>query len=184
MCAYELIKPSKDYIKEIEDFKNSTYTEYLKDPLTYEEKCKNENHINYLKNEFPKKLNWTDDECYKYEAQLYEKDMIDKNGDLLSTDNPNSKWDWYQTGGRWCGYLTKKSGEKTDEDYVSEIVWNEYSIPFAYISPNGVWHERGKMGWWDRVSNEKNKEDWENEFNEFINSLDDNVIVTAVDCHI
>lgn len=26
----------------------------------------------------------------------------------LSRDNPNSKWDWYQLGGRWSGYFTLK----------------------------------------------------------------------------
>ena len=40
------------------------------------------------------------------------------------------------------------------------------------------------MGWWAMVSNEKSKDDWENEFMEFVKSIDDNVIVTLVDCHI
>ena len=32
----------------------------------------------------------------------------DKEGNEWSTYNPNSKWDWYQVGGRWCGSLKLK----------------------------------------------------------------------------
>lgn len=38
----------------------------------------------------------------------YEK--IDDEGNALSTYNPNSKWDWWEIGGRWCGML---DGEDT-----------------------------------------------------------------------
>lgn len=98
--------------KEIEDYKNGTYAKYLSDPKKYEEEYKDkEQHINYLKNEFPKKLTWTDEECYQYEAQWYEEDMIDEEGNLLSTYNPKSKWDWYVIGGRFPGKLKSKNGE-------------------------------------------------------------------------
>lgn len=40
----------------------------------------------------------TDEELYK--LQIYEDESYDKNGNHLTTYNPNSKWDWYEIGGR------------------------------------------------------------------------------------
>lgn len=171
--------------KEIESYKNSPlYKEYLSDPELYKEKHNNPDHINYLENEFPKRLNWTDDECYEYIKDWYEDDMVDNNGNLLSTYNPNSKWDWYEIGGRWDGSLVNKDNKNTNEDYVCQINWNETCTPFAFIKPNGVWQEKGEMGWWAIVSNEKESDDWKKEFNEFVKNLSDDVMVTVVDCHI
>lgn len=51
--------------KEIEDYKNGPYAEYVSSPKKYEESHPNAEHINYLKNKFPQKLEWTDDECYQ-----------------------------------------------------------------------------------------------------------------------
>lgn len=138
--------------KEIEDYKNGPYTEYVSSPKKYEESHPNAEHINYLKNKFPKKLKWTDDECYEDMKGRFDEDMIKLNGDLLSTYNPNSKWDWYTIGGRWNNYLKTLSGETTNEDYASEIDWKDI-IPFAFVTPIGEWHERGEMGWWACVSN-------------------------------
>ena len=41
-------------------------------------------------------------------ASEYYGQEIDENGNLLSTYNPDSKWDWYQIGGRWAGLLRVK----------------------------------------------------------------------------
>lgn len=32
---------------------------------------------------------------------------------------------------------------------VSEILENKI-VPFAIVTPDGEWHERGNMGWWGR----------------------------------
>lgn len=153
--------------KEIEDYKNGPYTEYVSSPKKYEESHPNAEHINYLKNKFPKKLEWTDDECYEDMKGRFDEDMIKLNGDLLSTYNPNSKWDWYTIGGRWNNYLKTLSGETTNEDYASEIDWKDI-IPFAFVTPIGEWHERGEMGWWACVSNGKNIEDWKSGLKNFL----------------
>ena len=169
--------------KEIEDYKNGLYAEYLSNPKDYEESCNNAEHINYLKNKFPKKLEWTDDECYEDIKRSFDENMIKSNGDLLSIYNPNSKWNWYTIGGRFNNYLKTLSGKTTNEDYVSKIDWEDI-LPFAFVTPIGEWHERGKMGWWACVSNEKSHDNWEAEFKEFLGSLDEDTIVTVVDCHI
>jgi len=35
---------------------------------------------------------------------------MDADGNLLTEYNPDSKWDWYEIGGRWFGYITLKEG--------------------------------------------------------------------------
>ena len=36
----------------------------------------------------------------------------------------------------------------------------EENFPFAIITPDGNWNEKGSMGWWGCVSDEKDKDDW------------------------
>lgn len=174
--------------KDIEDYKNGTYAEYLKDPVSYEKKYGyNKDHINYLKIEFPKMLKWTDEKCYNNKAKWYkEDDMIDEDGNLLTTYNPKAKWDWYEVGGRWDGGLamnlkTKKSGNVCK---VSQIDMDKIETPYAFIDSDGNWFERGQMGWFGISSNDKDEKDWDNEFKEFLKKQKKSTIVTLVDCHI
>lgn len=175
---------------EIEEYKNTIYAEYIANPEAYKQKHHINNdgdcHLQYLRDEFPKHLSWTDDECYEEKRSWFDDDMVDKDGNLLSTYNPKSKWDWYSIGGRWANGLVTNGGNSTDEDYVSEIDWEKSGTPFAFVTPNGEWHERGKMGWWACVSDEKAKGDWETEFRDTISELKNNkdIMVTLVDCHI
>lgn len=168
--------------KDIEEYKNTRYAKYLADPEEYE-KDSNPDHVRYLREVFPKKLNWSDEECYEYLAQYYNDDMKDKEGNLYSTYNPDSKWDWYTVGGRWNGELTNKDGMQTNEDYVSELVFPEDFSTFAVVLPDGSWHEAGEMGWWCMVANEK--DDWYDTYKEkFLDAADPDWILTMVDCHI
>ena len=51
----------------------------------------------------------------------------------LSTYNPNSKWDWYQIGGRWSGYFRLKDG-------AAGILGEESAIATLdpdHVSPDG-----------------------------------------------
>lgn len=36
----------------------------------------------------------------------------DKDGNILTTYNPDSQWDWYQLGGRWIGYFRLKKSKR------------------------------------------------------------------------
>ena len=176
--------------KEIEDYKNGPYAEYIKNPEEYEKKYKcTKKYIEFLKNEFPKKINWTDDQCYDDMKEYYDSDMIDKDGNLLSKYNPKSKWDWYEVGGRWCGGIPMKTNTKLEikscnECKVSQIDMDKISPPYAYVDTNGNWYERGKMGWFGISSNDKDKDSWDDEFKKFINNQKKSTIVTLVDCHI
>lgn len=56
----------------------------------------------------------TDEELYK--LQIYEDESYDKNGNHLTTYNPNSKWDWYEIGSRWNKILLVKEEVKDIEE--------------------------------------------------------------------
>lgn len=55
--------------------------------------------------------------------------------------------------------------------------------PFALVK-DGQWYERGKMGWWATVSDEKDKEQWYAEFAKLIDGLPPETWLSIVDCHI
>lgn len=103
----ELIKQKR---QEISNFIESNYARYLTDKEKYLSECTNQNHVKYITEEFPKMLLWTDEECYQDAIKYTEKENICKDGSVRSTYNPDSKWDWYQIGGRWAGLLTVKKG--------------------------------------------------------------------------
>lgn len=173
-----------DVRKEIEKYKNTVYAKYLVDPEKYEAEWNGgKAHIEYLKNEFPLKLQWTDEQCYQDMAEYYEEDMVKPNGDLMSTYNPNSKWDWYVIGGRWNNILVDKNGNKVNGGLAKSLVFDNDIIPFAVVTPDGQWYERGSMGWWGCFSNEN--KDWESKYYElFENASKSNCDITIVDCHI
>lgn len=151
-------------------------------------------------------------------------------------ENPNAKWDWWQTGGRFSGWFKDKKGQKVNECQVSDLdrtpdeaararaarFWeivvegsplrpgeekpiNLYKVsyyleqygtkenyaaelagdaPWAFISPDGVWHEKGKMGWFTcSDANQDKRKTFIAEWEEALAAAPDNWVV-LVDCHI
>jgi hypothetical protein len=54
---------------------------------------------------------------------------------------------------------------------------------FAVLK-DGVWIEKGEMGWFGIASNEKDPDEWNNEYKKLIDSLPDNTLLSVYDCHI
>ena len=50
----------------------------------------------------------TDEECWQFMADDAGEGMTDADGNILSTYNPRSKWDWWYEGGRWGGMLNSQ----------------------------------------------------------------------------
>lgn len=100
--------------QKVEDYKNGLYAEYLADPVKYKAECTNDYHMRYIEEEFPKKLQWTDQQHYEEAICYYEPEDIGPNGEVYSTRNPQGYWDWYQIGGRWAGAITVKPGTTFD----------------------------------------------------------------------
>ena len=119
---------------------------------------------------------------------------LDENENLLSTYNPNAKWDWYCVGGRWKGFLVLKERKEdgsiieVNEAYFKEIDWDymkEWNrIPFCFVNEDGEWYEKGEMGWFGMVTNELEKDIWRATFEEYISTVEDDCLVTVVDFHI
>ena len=59
----------------------------------------------------------TDEECVEELREIY---TMDEEGNLYSTYNPNSKWDWWVIGGRWSGML-KVGDDYKDSAYIKDI---------------------------------------------------------------
>jgi hypothetical protein len=217
---------------------------------------------------------------------------VDGNVDaLIDRTNPNRKWDWYQIGGRWSGFLKLKPGAAgsdgerswTNRDEPNKVGWvdsarkgdidfagmrdeagakaaerwgvarqdrggagetwtpwkecflaaerdhakakdaywsqapvaamseglkargefpwgdmDEYLLSreayvqkardgaistFAFCQDR-KWVERGQMGWWACVSDEKDTSDWGREFAAHLDALPDDALISIVDCHI
>ncbi len=60
----------------------------------------------------------------------------------------------------------------------------EHAFSTHAVLHEGKWHERGEMGWFGCVRDEKDKTTWQAEFNKLIESLASDTVITVVDCHI
>ncbi len=121
-------------------------------------------------------------------------------GKVNSTYNPRSRWDWYRVGGRWDGEITNniqtsENGFNFDKKHETTrnnmMLLDETTspipdkwIPFAIVTPDGEWHEKGKMGWWACVSDKK--ANWKDIAREIFEKYrgDRKYLVVACDCHI
>ena len=93
----------------------------------------------------------------------------------------------------WSPFKTEDYEEETKKDWSGneyrklkdsvKYHYTENDVPFCLII-DGVWYERGKMGWWACVSDEKEKSDWNEEFMNLIKALPEKSIVANCDFHI
>lgn len=200
--------------KEIQAYKSGIYAEYISNPSKYKEECTNEDHIKYLEEEFPKKLNWTDEEIYKNEIRWYDEDQIGENGEVYSTYNPNSKWDWYEIGGRFENELLTRidNNDTFGQEYNKPIIvrippqgykWvngakikdidfnkmeeinGETFCAWALVDEKG-WYEKGSMGWWAMSdATEESINDFAKKSKEYIEMPENqDKYMIIVDCHI
>ena len=207
--------------------------EYVAESIKYLSERDDENSKKWLEKYLSYK---TDEDFYNHIAEGYE---TDEEGNLYSTYNPDSKWDWYVVGGRFGDCLKDKNGNYIDEGYACDIsferdekiykhakrFWElvveekkprkneevpftlyskEYYLKYyrdkehyadisskpifrAVVTPDGVWHEKGQVGWF-ATSTETPEESikWDEEFmDRFIKPvIEQNQYLTVVDCHI
>jgi len=119
-------------------------------------------------------------------------------GKHKSTYNPKSKWDWYVVGGRWDGVIQGEARKSNDNgfnfgDEHHQVGHNirpvktfpepmpDKDIPFAIVTPDGEWHEKGKMGWFANVSDED--DDWKSRARTIL-ANHKSCVAVGVDCHI
>ena len=184
---------------EIEEYENTTYAHYLADPEGYMSRYFTVRHMAYLRDEFPKRLTWSDEQVYQHATRLYEAKDIGPQGEVYSTVNPYARWDWWVVGGRWSGRWafsrevnyprlaaeTPSTGPlSTDcgrlEDITPESLARERSL--AYLDLDGHWHESPEPGW--VVVNDDLSDPWLGQYDDWIRSLDPRTWLVKVDCHI
>lgn len=178
----ELIDNNRNDIARTRD---GLYAEYLAEPVAYLEKQKrNPDHCFYfVSGEFASKLEWSDEELYSDAIKWLEPHELDSEGNQLSTNNPNSKWDWYQVGGRWDGFLPTKDGRWVNETTVGELDLKSFQCTFALVK-EGQWHEKGEMGWFSMVSQEKETDEWSTQLHQLLTNLPPATLITVIDAHI
>lgn len=107
----------------------------------------------------------------RYREYLQHHESFNAKGEPVSTYNPNSKWDWWIIGGRWDGWINDKEtrgNRVTDNVATTEEAVERGKFPHAIITPDGQWHERGKMGWWAILITEN--DDWASEAKQILAS--------------
>jgi hypothetical protein len=118
---------------------------------------------------------------------------------VWSRYNPRARWDWWEIGGRWHGVV---QGHEVIEqqanldaggplDRTGHLAHNMVQVMdldpgtdfFAILTPDGEWYERGRMGWFGFVQDEKPQRDWEAIRSEILSAYPRCYIV-GIDCHI
>lgn len=52
--------------------------------------------------------------------------LVDDKGEITKVvrrTNPNDRWDWYEVGGRWEGYIRTKDGRDVNQARIGDIDW-------------------------------------------------------------
>lgn len=78
-------------------------------------------------------------------------------------------------------YYLERFGTK--ENFVKRLM---LFATYAVVTPDGEWHEAGKMGWWGMSSDTaEDKEAWDLGYRDkFLKDLSPDTLITVVDCHI
>lgn len=110
-----------EYGRAVIDRDKEEYEKYLADPEAFAKAHlpSNEGYYRKITEEYSKRMKWTDDEVYTWTIEYYfGNDNVDEDGNVWSTYNPYSKWDWYAYGGRFGGDLILRPKPGDDEyDY-------------------------------------------------------------------
>ena len=70
------------------------------------------------------------------------------------------------------GFFTSiEDYQMSEEEYVKKA-GDESFVPFAVVK-DGKWHERGEMGWWAMVANEKEPTEWNEIVRKLLDETDD-----------
>lgn len=86
---------------------------------------------------------------------------------------------------KFASHWKKCEGDVQPVENVVNMILSdrEKYMPFGFVTPDGVWHEEGNMGWWGIVRDKKESPAWYDECIELLKKhMDCNIVV--VDCHI
>ena len=75
--------------------------------------------IRHVRENYPEMECKSDEECWEFISGM-SRYTSDAQGNIYVKYNSNAKWDWYEIGGRWNGYLRAK-GERTNSARIADI---------------------------------------------------------------
>lgn len=67
------------------------------------------------------------------------------------------------------------------ESYVKKCT-NRTAVPYAVLK-DGKWYQKGEMGWFGMSNDDMLQDEWNDEFWKLLATLDDDTLLTLVDCH-
>jgi hypothetical protein len=82
---------------------------------------------------------------------------------------------------RWIDDVAEEF--RCTEDVYAQRARDRAVVCFALVK-DSQWYERGEMGWWACVSNEKDRNEWNREFSKLLDSVGDDTLLSVFDCHI
>ena len=135
--------------------------------------------------ELPKIISWAE---FIDDKGKYKKWSIDKRRDTYHAQPIKQKIDAIAKGledaddRSWLAWLDYEDFMVGREEYIRIQKLQAFST-FAILK-DGKWYEKGEMGWWGMVGNEKDTEAWLEEFNKLIDGLPDSTLLSVYDCHI
>jgi hypothetical protein len=131
----------------------------------------------------------TADQAYKRDIDFerMEQDQFEETSATYDKFEAGYKAGTLKPGDAYWEYGVENTGEDA-EHYVPETreQYLKRCAPvrtFAVLK-DGVWIEKGEMGWFGITSNEKDPDDWNDEYKKLIDSLPDNTLLSVFDCHI
>lgn len=150
----------------------------------------------FMRNEAGKKAAESYDYAMNIIGELPVNETWDSIRDRIDDRDESRKVYWDQPRCKAWQEAERKSGNSwrfgwsssPDEFLISREEYIENArvdscVPFAVVK-DGQWYERGEMGWWACVSNEKDEREWSNEVYKLLDSVSDDTLISLYDCHI
>lgn len=118
----------------------------------------------------------TDRDFYEWMHSDYA--TYDKDGNELSTYNPNAKWDWWVVGGRWTRLLRRKNSSNRYNSLQLKYIDPTDFITYAILTIDGEWISPAS------IEENFNEAEWDKEYKNYFAHVNPDYYVTIVDCHI
>lgn len=166
------------------------YDEELEvDPYIHKthEELKNEYQKFKMSPQYREEYNTLENYCIDYCGY-----QIDDSGNVISTSNTDSLWDWYCIGGRWDGQLFENSptGDEIMDNSIKVSTfldkYNANKDQYTYhtvIDKDDMIHSDRKMGWFASYDKIIDDDTWTTEFETLLNNAKNDYLV-GIDCHI
>lgn len=131
-------------------------------------------------------LSLTEDELDQKRREFYRKKEAEIEAwQIAKTDRRQHYTDFMQEWERYDAVFTDWGPITTDRDIpIAEWINAAPALSSFAVLKDGTWYEKGSMGWWGVVHDEKDEAVWEEQLNKMIAELPDDAWITIVDCHI